>query len=172
MQKEREAKPLSFVLVPVSVCGARCAPCPRWGCVAHRPRHNYAPLLHLPPAAQGCLGQTLTSGSSPTGNKNMGYPNGVSHILVPVAGLEPARCRQRWILSPLRLPFHHTGRCVLYLTSHRWRFYYCGRRWRQMSPTIAVPDDRLGVDTFVARRPRHLLRPRFICRRQRSGSQR
>ena len=24
--------------------------------------------------------------------------------LVPVAGLEPARCRQRWILSPLRLP--------------------------------------------------------------------
>ena len=32
-------------------------------------------------------------------------------IMVPVAGLEPARCRQRWILSPLRLPFHHTGRC-------------------------------------------------------------
>ena len=37
-------------------------------------------------------------------HKNMGYPVGVSHILVPVAGLEPARCRQRWILSPLRLP--------------------------------------------------------------------
>ena len=34
----------------------------------------------------------------------MGYPVGVSHILVPVAGLEPARCRHRWILSPLRLP--------------------------------------------------------------------
>ena len=31
--------------------------------------------------------------------------------LVPVTGLEPVRCRQRWILSPLRLPFHHTGRC-------------------------------------------------------------
>lgn len=29
--------------------------------------------------------------------------------LVPVAGLEPARHRWRWILSPLRLPFHHTG---------------------------------------------------------------
>ena len=29
--------------------------------------------------------------------------------MVPVAGLEPARCHQRWILSPLRLPFHHTG---------------------------------------------------------------
>ena len=36
--------------------------------------------------------------------------------LVPVAGLEPARCRQRWILSPLRLPFHHTGRCDDYYT--------------------------------------------------------
>ena len=24
--------------------------------------------------------------------------------LVPVTGLEPVRCRQRWILSPLRLP--------------------------------------------------------------------
>ena len=28
---------------------------------------------------------------------------------MPVTGLEPVRCRQRWILSPLRLPFHHTG---------------------------------------------------------------
>ncbi len=25
-------------------------------------------------------------------------------FLVPVTGLEPVRCRQRWILSPLRLP--------------------------------------------------------------------
>ena len=33
-------------------------------------------------------------------------------LLVPVTGLEPVRCRQRWILSPLRLPFHHTGRCL------------------------------------------------------------
>ena len=30
--------------------------------------------------------------------------------LVPVTGLEPVRHRWRWILSPLRLPFHHTGR--------------------------------------------------------------
>ena len=28
----------------------------------------------------------------------------VGSSVVPVAGLEPARCRQRWILSPLRLP--------------------------------------------------------------------
>ena len=32
--------------------------------------------------------------------------------MVPVTGLEPVRHRWRWILSPLRLPFHHTGRCV------------------------------------------------------------
>ena len=30
--------------------------------------------------------------------------------LVPVAGLEPARGRPQWILSPSRLPFHHTGK--------------------------------------------------------------
>ena len=40
-------------------------------------------------------------------------------FMVPVAGLEPARCRHRWILSPLRLP----------IPSHRqmlWksRYYY------------------------------------------------
>ena len=33
--------------------------------------------------------------------------------LVPVTGLEPVRCRQRRILSPLRLPFHHTGGCFI-----------------------------------------------------------
>ena len=32
--------------------------------------------------------------------------------LVPVTGLEPVRHRWRRILSPLRLPFHHTGRIV------------------------------------------------------------
>ena len=35
--------------------------------------------------------------------------------MVPVTGLEPVRCRQRWILSPLRLPFHHTGRFNLFI---------------------------------------------------------
>ncbi len=35
--------------------------------------------------------------------------------LVPVAGLEPARYRYPRILSPLRLPFRHTGGCI-YLT--------------------------------------------------------
>ena len=49
-------------------------------------------------------GQTLTSGSSPTGNKNMGYPVRVSHILVPVTGLEPVRVLPQGILSPWCLP--------------------------------------------------------------------
>ena len=32
-----------------------------------------------------------------------------SLLLVPVVGLEPTRCRHQRILSPSRLPFHHTG---------------------------------------------------------------
>ena len=43
---------------------------------------------------------------SPTGKSGSDYL-----CLVPVTGLEPVRHRWRWILSPLRLPFHHTGRC-------------------------------------------------------------
>ena len=49
----------------------------------------------------------------------MGYPVGVSHILVPVTGLEPVRHRWRRILSPLRLPFHHTGRWLNQYSTHR-----------------------------------------------------
>ena len=44
-------------------------------------------------------------GKSPKPVENQGF-----WAVVPVTGLEPVRCRQRWILSPLRLPFHHTGR--------------------------------------------------------------
>ena len=32
--------------------------------------------------------------------------------MVPKAGLEPARPRGQWILSPQRLPFHHFGTAV------------------------------------------------------------
>ena len=42
-----------------------------------------------------------------------GTPLGCLLSLVPVTGLEPVRCRQRWILSPLRLPFHHTGMVLI-----------------------------------------------------------
>ena len=45
-------------------------------------------------------------------------PRGLRVLLVPVTGLEPVRCRQRWILSPLRLP----------IPSHRQRrLYYYSR---------------------------------------------
>jgi len=32
--------------------------------------------------------------------------------MVPEDGLEPSRYLYRWILSPLRLPFHHSGICL------------------------------------------------------------
>ena len=56
------------VLVPVSCCGARCAPCRRSGCVAHRP----LPLARVASSATGSaplVPRTLTCGSSPTGTK-------------------------------------------------------------------------------------------------------
>ena len=36
--------------------------------------------------------------------------------LVPVVGLEPTRYRYQRILSPSRLPFHHTGKLLIYYT--------------------------------------------------------
>lgn len=41
-------------------------------------------------------------------------PQGVLPILVPVAGLEPVRCCQRGILSPLCLPIPPSGRGLLF----------------------------------------------------------
>ncbi len=73
--------------------------------------------------------------------------------LVPVTGLEPVRCRQRWILSPLRLPFHHTGTYAMhYISSFRkyqeeksivfsyrkWRSGWC-TIWRRCRPFGAAP---------------------------------
>ena len=53
-----------------------------------------------------------------------------SFLLVPVTGLEPVRHRWRRILSPLRLPFHHTGRCVILLLHAPIRFASAGVRLR------------------------------------------
>ena len=44
-----------------------------------------------------------------------------SGFLVPVAGLEPARCRQRWILSPLRLPIPSHRQVCFKLYNHSSR---------------------------------------------------
>ena len=55
-----------------------------------------------------------------------------SFVLVPVTGLEPVRCRQRRILSPLRLPFHHTGRCNI--------FSYATYALRECRCPVAVPE--------------------------------
>ena len=36
-------------------------------------------------------------------------------LMVPEAGIEPARYRYRWILSPVRLPVSPLGRRVYYI---------------------------------------------------------
>ena len=58
--------------------------------------------------SEKCSGLRIAAGKEkgPKPVDNKGF-----WTLVPVTGLEPVRCRQRWILSPLRLPFHHTGKC-------------------------------------------------------------
>ena len=56
-------------------------------------------------------GLKMTAGKKNTQNSSKTKNFGLFHM-VPVTGLEPVRCRQRWILSPLRLPIHHTGRCL------------------------------------------------------------
>ena len=49
-------------------------------------------------------------------------PNGQQFFLVQVVGLEPTRCRQQRILSPSRLPFHHT--CIKYLFNISYKHYF------------------------------------------------
>ena len=48
--------------------------------------------------------------------------------MVPVTGLEPVRHRWRWILSPLRLPFHHTGK-ILFKCQRQNRSLETGERF-------------------------------------------
>ncbi len=62
------------------------------------------------------------------------------NALVPVAGLEPARCRQRWILSPLRLPFHHTGRCYLSIVHF---FEKCKQKFMRLPQCLRIVKDSL-----------------------------
>ena len=52
-------------------------------------------------------------------------PRWVSLILVPVAGVEPARYRYHWILSPARLPIpsHRRIECA-YCITKLWKFQY------------------------------------------------
>ena len=58
-----------------------------------------------------CSGLTIVSSKqkSPKPVEDQGF-----WTVVPVTGLEPVRHRWRRILSPLRLPFHHTGALPIY----------------------------------------------------------
>ena len=53
---------------------------------------------------------------TPTQHKNPAA-RWAAGFLVPVVGLEPTRCRHQRILSPSRLPFHHTG-LTLFIISY------------------------------------------------------
>ena len=66
------------------------------------------PQVALPPAAQGCLGQTLTCGSSPTGKAKKQIPQGVSAFLVQRSNPNPNHL-SKW------LPLH---RLVLWCVCH------------------------------------------------------
>ena len=67
----------------------------------------------------------LGGGVLATGPRNhkKRQPFWLSFFMVPVAGLEPARYRYRWILSPLRLPIpshrhkllNHSSTTILFL---------------------------------------------------------
>ena len=45
------------------------------------------------------------------------FQKGSDH-LVPEAGLEPARCRHRQILSLVRLPFRHSGISIVCIVAY------------------------------------------------------
>lgn len=51
--------------------------------------------------------------------------------LVPGTGLEPVRCCQRGILSPLCLPFHHTG-----MWDFMWDLYNLSPAARPVKPAL------------------------------------
>ena len=74
---------------------------------------HFVPLHHDPATRSRCRSEeTPRPAKRPRRKAGARAKRGVSE-LVPVAGLEPARHRWRWILSPLRLP----------IPSHRHRRY-------------------------------------------------
>src|SRR5580693_4711887 len=68
-----------------------------------------SPFQILPRPLRHCLQGLIRSAFSPAprpaaGRKVVRIPRAVSSGLVRAAGIEPALCRQNWILSPARLP--------------------------------------------------------------------
>ena len=75
---------------------------------------HFVPLHHDPATRSRCRSEeTPRPAKRPRRKAGARAKRGVSE-LVPVAGLEPARHRWRWILSPLRLPIpSHRHFCVI-----------------------------------------------------------
>ena len=84
--------------MPVSCCGARCFRCE---CAGGRARFSAEKPRRLRQST-GLSPRAAFRARIPTIRKQRFQKE--SLFLVPVAGLEPARCCHRWILSPLRLP--------------------------------------------------------------------
>ena len=87
---------------------------------------SFACLFLFPASTQYPAGTpNLGGGVLATGHRNhkKRQPFWLSFFMVPVAGLEPARYRYRWILSPLRLPIpshrhkllNHSSTTILFL---------------------------------------------------------
>ena len=67
----------------------------------------------------------------------------------------------------------HRQVCFLY-SNHQppLAIFYCGRHWRRDVATVCGARCAPWRNACVAHRPQHLLHPRWIRRRRRSGSQR
>ena len=82
-----------------------------------------APKTKSQPSAEGSIwkGGAAACACSDFCKKNRSKRYKACSDLVPVVGLEPTRCRHQRILSPSRLPFHHTGEnsCLLYRKQNR-----------------------------------------------------
>ena len=111
-EKEHTSKRVSVIACDNVISKAKCATCGRGFA------HSCKSSLRSPNAKTSFWVQC---GSSKPLKKDNRF--GCLFLMVPVAGLEPARYRYRWILSPLRLPIpshrhkllNHSSTTILFL---------------------------------------------------------
>ena len=75
--------------------------------------HSIRALLTI----NGQYARELTIVPIPNKKSEPFFQKGSDH-LVPEAGLEPARCRHRQILSLVRLPFRHSGISIVCIVAY------------------------------------------------------
>ena len=97
-------RPRKLRIIRLAVCGKAHSLC-----CSFFPHGNRLAGLPWGPAERGRFFTTPQTAKDPQSKRTAG-------LLVPVVGLEPTPCRQERILSPSRLPFHHTGERTAYYT--------------------------------------------------------